>query len=469
MLNVNQKQLDSSGNYVKIIPNVIASDNSCYLRSSTATLFGLPGNAVPDDALIYLLNLAQAAIPSGYGVYLGKLIDQNGKGISGIPVQIYSSSNSLVSTITSGTDGLLQAQLVSGTYYLLVSGNDNFYQSKKSDNIVVLEKKMTGYTFSINIYYSRTISITSATVIQFPSWIKSYDLFAVGGGGGGAMGKNNKTSSSGFPLSMSGGGGGRTATLKNVTASKINITIGAGGAGAVLESNYWGNTGYSQGSSGETTYVYDVSSRGNSILLQAERGVGGTADFDKEEITSLQYNSAYMYGGNYLSGSASGVAGYLGTYDRQGETYDITSVFCTNGREDGAIIPPITQAEVFMGSLSTINSKLSDLNTNHAISSGQGTTTKPFGESSQSIIYASGAGAIYRRPLRNSSFETHISNSGYGAGKCSYDTIYTTSQTNQPCDATVAGSGGGCVQMGERAGSRARNGANGIVLIRWNS
>lgn len=47
--NIEMQYLNSSGQYVKMVPHTIASDNSCFLSTETAGLFGLGTSATPND------------------------------------------------------------------------------------------------------------------------------------------------------------------------------------------------------------------------------------------------------------------------------------------------------------------------------------------------------------------------------------------------------------------------------------
>ena len=47
--NIEMQYLNSSGQYEKMVPHTIASDNSCFLSTKTAGLFGLGTSATPND------------------------------------------------------------------------------------------------------------------------------------------------------------------------------------------------------------------------------------------------------------------------------------------------------------------------------------------------------------------------------------------------------------------------------------
>lgn len=52
--NIEMQYLNSSGQYVKIVPHTITSDNSCFLSTSVASLYGLSTSATPNDVLSFL-------------------------------------------------------------------------------------------------------------------------------------------------------------------------------------------------------------------------------------------------------------------------------------------------------------------------------------------------------------------------------------------------------------------------------
>lgn len=77
--NIQMQYLNSSGQYEKMVPHTIASDNSCFLSTETAGLYGLDGNATPDDALkrIRYTKTPNRNLITNYGFY--KPVNSNGQ------------------------------------------------------------------------------------------------------------------------------------------------------------------------------------------------------------------------------------------------------------------------------------------------------------------------------------------------------------------------------------------------------
>ena len=65
--NIEMQYLNSSGQYVKMVPHTIASDNSCFLSTETAGLFGLGTSATPNDVFSKIFDGVYTAlnIPAG--------------------------------------------------------------------------------------------------------------------------------------------------------------------------------------------------------------------------------------------------------------------------------------------------------------------------------------------------------------------------------------------------------------------
>lgn len=66
--NIEMQYLNSSGQYVKIVPHTIASDNSCFLSTSVASLYGLSTSATPNDVFNTIKTLLNEKAPAyNYG------------------------------------------------------------------------------------------------------------------------------------------------------------------------------------------------------------------------------------------------------------------------------------------------------------------------------------------------------------------------------------------------------------------
>ncbi len=175
-----------------------------------------------------------------------------------------------------------------------------------------------------------TQTITKSTNVTVPSGFSQVDIFCVGGGAGGGSGGTDDSS---YPTASGGGGGGGgyTKTASNITVSSGQVlvcTIGGGGNGG---------SGGGYGGNGGTTSV----SRSGVTLCTASGGIGGYGE-----------NSSTRYG----NGGSGGAGIYGDTSNR---------VAGTNGGNGTG---------------------------SYAAGKGQGTTTRPFGESS-GTTYSGGGGS----------------------------------------------------------------------------
>ena len=408
------------------------------LKDATKTAMGLAKSSVPDDAFNYLYTFTQAVIPSGYGILIATVKDQDDKLVPSAVVYVYSASPvSLVSTLTSDANGIVQVNLAPGTYTLLMDNAPDFF-SYSAVNITIAEKKLTTATVNVTLVKSGKIYITESKTINIPGWIEKYDLFGVGGGGGGATGYA-VTYDGRTVLAMCGGGGAFTKTLLNAVARKLDITIGAGGGGGIVSTTY--SRQPTNGSDGGATIIKDKST--SEVLLRVNGGIGGVGTYNTPSL-SLTFS-------DYETGSAPGFP-YQSAHTNSDDDYNLLYVVCTAGRENGEGVKPFKNGEIMYG----------DENIERNLPTGQGVTTREFGESS-GTLYASGAGAVLRYPGYNT-----ISASGQGAGISSYSSTFTTNTVNAECDATTYGSGGGCTYSGQVKNQRGGNGKQGVVVMRWN-
>lgn len=240
---------------------------------------------------------------------------------------------------------------------------------------------------------------TSSGTFTVPVGVTSVDLFGVGGGGGG----NSNTFPSNHDGSRpggGGGGGGYTTSLKGLGVSSgqvFNINIGSGGAGGVAKwSSPWDVLFGKNG--GDTTIL-----RNGTLLLTA---AGGKAP----------YNNTY---GGY--GGSGGGTGYTCPSNQHGGS----------DGSDGAV----------GGSGNAYSNR----------GVGQHTTTRAFGESSNTLYAGGGGGSTDEYSRRGG-------NGGSGGGGNGNDTY------GQASTAGANGTGGGGGGGAERNASA---GGNGIVIIRW--
>lgn len=236
---------------------------------------------------------------------------------------------------------------------------------------------------------------TSSGIFTVPTGVTSIDLFGVGGGAGGSTYHDNDEGTSGG--GGGGGGAGYTTTVSRLSVSGgqiLSINIGAGGAGGASTSKKPWEVAYGHAGS-ETTIA-----RNGTVLLSAKGG-----------------NAAYtgIYGTNGGSGGGSPF-----NYPRA----------CDGGSDGGDGGP----------------------GTHYTVGLGQHTTTRAFGESSNTL-YAGGGGA--------GNWDGSYGKGGAGGGGNGSD------WTNDFTSGGTAGTGGGGGGLCERWWHNAGSGGSGIVIIRW--
>ena len=257
-------------------------------------------------------------------------------------------------------------------------------------------------TFSFFTPYTGTYK--SSTTITIPNGCNHIDIFCVGGGGKGSKGYNSSRTTYGG----GGGGAGYTKTVSNLTVSagqSISITVGAG----------------SSTRSGITTKVYGCTSsaiRSGNTLCSATGGQSGMG----------------MDGDGVPGGSGGGTGAYADLSDRY---YS----YPTAGGSNGA---------------NGVNNKEFNGGT------GQGTTTRAFGESSGTLYAGGGGGGGSESPM----LDAAAGGSG-GGGRGGNGSSQMA--PGSPGSANTGGGGGG---GGSRVSSTAEepdsgNGGSGIVLIRF--
>lgn len=228
----------------------------------------------------------------------------------------------------------------------------------------------------------------------------TYDLFLIGGGGSGIFGGYDSSEQTAWHTGLGGGGSGYTKTfIGEKVDSVINVECVVGAGGAV------NTTANNQANLGSSTYL--KFSTGN---MKEAKGGGN-------------YNSSpYVQSENGQNGGSGGGAGQ-GDGSRGGV-----------GGSDGS------------------NGGNSPYGPTGGI--GQGTTTKAFGEDSQTL-YAGGGGGP--------GLPGGSGGGGRGAqGSTSGNTSATSGTPN-------TGSGGGCGYRNSRYNLSAGAGGSGLIIIRWNN
>ncbi len=241
------------------------------------------------------------------------------------------------------------------------------------------------------IVHGQQIFTTSST-FTIPTGISSIDLFGVGGGAGGSTYHDNDDGTDGS--GGGGGGAGYTTTVSGLSVSGgqvLVINIGAGGAGGVSTTKKPWDVAY--GKYGADTTIL----RNGTSLLTAKGGrCGGTE----------------RYGGSGGSGGGSAIS-----YPRD-----------VDGGSDGT-----------------------DGGTYRYGGTGQHTTTRAFGESSNTL-YAGGGGG--------GNWDGSYGKGGAGGGGNGGD--WTNDFTSSGASGT-GGGGGLCERWWHDAGA----GGSGVAIIRW--
>ncbi len=212
------------------------------------------------------------------------------------------------------------------------------------------------------------IKFLTSGVLKFTAKV-AVDLFLVGGGGGGAGYALNSGS---YP--SGGGGGGYTKSLSNISlAANTSYTITIGDGGAAGEKSVAGNSNGNNGGNGGSTTISSIS---NGSVNGGNGGNDGSHS-----------HSYAIDGGNGGSGGGAGcsMATRVTTYTR--------STRATNGANGGKCgIASGTGSIVSFGTVGT----------------GQGTTTREFGDPAATLYSTGGASGGVGDP------NSPIANSGNG-------------------------------------------------------
>ena len=341
-------------------------------------------------------------IPNPYGVLAIKATDDEGN-----PVSVQLTVNPQIdgsSTITTDSgSGLFVAFVNPGTYNLTAPEGSDFVQyTIDVPSVQVKTNMVSNVHVGVEIVQSGEIEITSSRTVVFPEIFNiPIDIWGCGGGGGGGLILADGRSAD-YNFYATGASGGYTTLKKNFSVANktVNIVIGSGGSGGQAQGlNYdWNSDGGDDG--GITSITIDQE------MLTANGGKGAYAGLGNQPGKDGGSGSGSGYYNNSQAGSGGSDGG------------------------DGTG------------------------NSNYPGGKGQGTTTRKFGESSNTL-YCSGSGGCYI-----TEFDETVTNgtSGSGAG-------------NVGNPATTYGSAGG--SMGKfseyRTQYSAGSGKQGVVFIRWPS
>lgn len=375
------------------------------LTDATKTLYGLNNTAVPDDVFV-----ASAVANTGYI----HITTKTSSGVvAGMPIMIDG-----VYAGKTGINGKARISVPFGAHTIKVVRPldiasvtpDTFDINVTDVNAIVLES-----TCVLSTATEATIS-TSGNY-GFSDRVEDFDVCVVGGGGGGAAAV---AWSSSYEMNAPGGGGGYVNNVYSLLASHFNAfsaTVGAGGIGGSLDASTVSSMGHNEGKDGGKSEL-------TSLLGY---GVGATADGGKAAAGAGTYMSSGGDGGSGGGGAAvddgngGGVAA-AGTDGSDGETKQVTAWVQAVG------------------------------------GTGQGTTTKPFGESSRIALSPGGGGALVYSTWGAAG--TTQTNGSPG--------VYSTSGAVSATKSTIMGAGGGSAAAKTQNGTvKGANGADGGFVIRW--
>lgn len=334
-----------------------------------------------------------------------------------------------------------------GTWLWMGCGN-NTASGGWSQVLVTLPNLNTTYYFNANAYVNTSNgtlwgphlhatattsgviikTFTASTSYTIPSGFSKMDLFVAGAGSSGSSSKYRTNGGS-------GGGGGYTKTVKGITISSgevLNIAIGSGGSGTTgtISTSPWSNF------IGNAGGISSVTRNGTTLILAA----GGTNNKSTNNTTV----SMDEYGKNGGSGGGGGSSIQDNDDGKHGRMYG------NAGGSDGSDGKPSRHWS-------------SDSTAIGRAGSGQGTTTKAFGESTGALYGSGGGGSRITYNVREESvwLGTIAGGPGAGAGGTIYYDNFAQNSRGTNGNANSGGGGGGSPYY--MAGG---NGGSGVVLIR---
>lgn len=119
--NIEMQYLNSSGQYEKMVPHTIASDNSCFLSTETAGLFGLGTSATPNDVFSKIFDGVYTTlnIPAGTkdpATLLDNLLDEYIAGKRDKSVGYVCYATSVAHPVLAGNSYILKINVISQKY-----------------------------------------------------------------------------------------------------------------------------------------------------------------------------------------------------------------------------------------------------------------------------------------------------------------------------------------------------------------
>lgn len=385
------------------------------LTDETAKMIGLTTeDPTVNEALLYL-----AQPVSNTGNLFLHCVNEDGAPVSGCVATIGGE------TFVTAERGIVKFALTPDTYSVTIRSPIDYGAETQilSFTIAIGEVIVQEVTIEDKMGGATELRITnSIPLAAFSDRVLSADVFGVGGGGSGAV--FTKHGSTGNSFGVTGGAGGytKTATVVDVITPLV-LTIGSGGAAKTVIATSDGT--YANGAAGGKTSVVTMS---GTTVLSAAGGAGGT------------YNASggYNYGAN--GGSGSGAC-----YVLNGKSY------AGDSGEDGADGSYAFASGCYGGS-------------------GQGTTTRLWGETNGEL-FASAGGSAARTDFLYTDGAYAVGKAGTGAGAAYTNSTTTVSVDVSAGSGTTYGSGGGAAALftmnAQNKNVSSGAGKQGLIVFRW--
>lgn len=370
-----------------------------------------------------------ALSPAGTGTLYVYCKDEAGEPVSGCVVQI---GEELAVT---GASGAVKYFLAPGTYSVTIVSPIDYGAEAQTKSVAVALSEAVSIEAAIqdSLNGATEVDFTSSVTAAFSDRVASADVFGVGGGGSGGVSAAHGTNL--VAAAATGGAGGKTATVKNIDLKKVFVlSVGSGGVAKTTTSVTAVN-----GASGGTT---TVSTSEGTVLLSAAGGAGGNA------ATKSTSSSANADATGAAGGSGSGAAYAYNT---------VTAGFgVSDSGEDGASGGSLTY------STTTVKG-----------GTGQGTTTRAFGDA-DGELFASAGGSAAQAGWVDLYTVLGMPGEGGGAPACmATDSNYSgTTITVSAEVGKTHGSGGGAAVATSAKSNITRTvtsgaGKSGLIRFRW--
>lgn len=375
------------------------------LADETAVALGLRHeNPTVNDAFENL------SIPkSGTGTLYVYCKDEAGEPVPGCVIQI---GEELAVT---GAIGAVKYFLAPGTYSVAIRSPIDYGAEAQTKSVAVYigDAVTVEATIQDSLNGATELRLTSSIPhVAFSDRVTTADVFVVGGGGSGGRACNSS-----YP-SATGGAGGKTKTVTGIDVRDIFLlTVGSGGAAITGTGK-----GSSAGKSGGTTSVKNLV---GETILSCSGGEGGKATISQGGIPGAS-------GG---SGSGAAIGQYYGT-NSNGKGFDAGS-----SGFDGSKGGDVRYGKTYYGG------------------TGQGTTTRAFGESDGELFASAGASVGSYSDLY-----TVIGTHGPGGGEAA---VYEGSAVTAGSGSTPGSGGGGASSINSNVTVTSGAGADGLIILRW--